>query len=198
MTLSPQTLEDAHVRLEPLDERHREALRPLANDPEIWALTTLRGDGGHFDAWFDGQLDGAARGKSIGHAVWSRSANAWAGHTAFLMIEPVHQRVEIGWTWYAAPLRGGVTNPACKRLLLTRAFAAGAQRVELKTHHRNLRSQRAMEKLGAIREGVLRSHVRCWTGERRDSVFYSILPDAWPDIEAGLNARLGDTLASRA
>jgi len=191
MDLRPQTLENAHVRLEPLTEAHREALRPLAAEDELWAMTTIRGDGPHFDPWFDLMLAGQSDGHQISHAVYAKAAQAYAGHSAFLIIHPAHARVEIGWTWYAAPYRGGVVNPACKHLLLGRAFEAGAERVELKTHHLNARSQAAMTKMGATREGVLRSHTPTWRGDRRDSVFFSILRDEWPTAETGLRARLG-------
>ncbi|WP_306015866.1 GNAT family N-acetyltransferase [Oceanicaulis sp. MMSF_3324] len=190
MQLDPQTLENAHVRLEPLSDTHREALRPLAQEEELWSLTTKRGDGVYFDPWFDGMLQGQAGGTQISHAVWSKATGAYAGHTAFLQIDRDNQRVEIGWTWYGAAYRGGVTNPACKALLLEHAFGCGAERVELKTHHLNERSQAAMLKLGAIREGTLRSHTRTWRGDRRDTVFFSILPEEWPGVQAGLELRL--------
>ncbi|MEO1040066.1 MAG: GNAT family N-acetyltransferase [Pseudomonadota bacterium] len=191
MRLFAMKLEDDHVRLEPLHEGHRKALRALADDPELWALTTQRGDGDWFDGWFDTVRTAHAKGLQISFAVFSKAANAYAGHTSYLSIAPDHQRVEIGWTWYAVPFRGGAVNPACKRLLLTHAFKSGAERVELKTHGLNQRSQRAMEKLGAVREGVLRSHTPTWKGDRRDTVFYSILKSEWPEVEAGLDARLG-------
>lgn len=190
MKLEPETLENAFVRLEPLKESHRETLRPLAVEAELWALTSLRGDGAHFDDWFDLMLGQQQAGGQISHAVRLVSTGELAGHTAFLAIEPVHQRVEVGWTWYSAPWRGGVVNPACKRLMLGRAFEAGAQRVELKTHGRNERSQRAMARMGAVREGTLRSHMQTWRGDRRDTVFFSVLPDEWPVVRAGLDARL--------
>ena len=191
MLLEPELLENAHVRLEPLKESHREALRPLAQDEEIWALTTKRGDGVWFDPWFDMMLKGQESRIQISHAVWSRATGSYAGHTAFLQIDRDNQRVEIGWTWYGAPARGTKVNPACKHLLMERAFGCGAERVELKTHHRNLRSQAAMTKMGATREGTLRRHLKCWTGEWRDTVWFSVLKDEWPDVKAGLEARLG-------
>lgn len=190
MTLEPAVLENSHVRLEPLEERHRDAVRPLADEAELWALTTVRADGPHFDSWFDAQLSAQRAGGQISHAVWVKAAGAYGGHTAFLALALSDARVEIGWTWYGAPFRGGVVNPACKHALMSRAFDAGALRVELKTHHLNQRSQRAMEKMGAVREGVLRSHRWSWTGERRDTVYYSVLADEWPNVRAGLEARL--------
>lgn len=190
MQLAPAILEDDTVRLEPLAQAHREALRAPADDPDIWAFMTQRGDGPHFDAWFDKMLAASAGPTQISHAVIEAVSGACLGHTAFLEISAAHARVEIGWTWYAASARGGAVNPACKRLLLARAFDCGAQRVELKTHHLNQRSQRAIARLGAVREGVLRSHYATWTGARRDTVMFSILRDEWPGVRDGLDARL--------
>jgi N-acetyltransferase len=190
MQISPALLENAHVRLDPLTEDHREALRPLAQEAELWALSSLRGDGEHFDDWFDLMLAGTRAGSQISHLVTNKAIGAPAGHTAFLSIVPDHARLEIGWTWYGAQARGTTVNPACKHLLMERAFACGAERVELKTHHRNLRSQAAMTKMGATREGTLRRHLKCWTGEWRDTVWFSVLKDEWPGVSAGLQARL--------
>lgn len=190
MNLQEDVLEDEFVRLEPLRDRHAGPLRALADDPEIWALTTMRGDGAHFADWFHLMHHETRLARQISHAVFDKVSGAYAGHTAYLSIAPAHGRVEIGWTWYGAPFRGTHVNPAAKRLLFARAFEAGAERVELKTHHRNARSQRAMEKLGAVREGELRSHTVTWKGERRGTVYFSVLKEEWPNVKAGLDARL--------
>ena len=194
MRFYARLLEDDHVRLEPLREVHREALRPLADDEALWLLTTERGDGKWFDRWFSDQLDRHARGLQISHAVYAKAQDAYAGHTAYLALAPEQARLEIGWTWYAEAFRGGVVNPAAKRLLLENAFDQGAERVELKTNANNAASRAAIAKLGAAEEGVLRSHSVTWTGERRDVVYFSILKPEWPDVRARLDARLGDTL----
>ncbi|MBO6796367.1 GNAT family protein [Maricaulis sp.] len=190
MHLDPITLENHIVRLEPLEERHREQLRGPANDPQTWQLTTIRGDGAFFDAWFDLMLAGQDKGDQISHAVWSKADERYVGHSSFLVISPKHERLEIGWTWYEAAMRGTRINPACKHLLLGRAFACGAQRVELKTHGLNKHSQNAMKKMGATYEGTLRSHTRTWRGDFRDTVWFSVLKDEWPAVSAGLEARL--------
>ena len=190
MKLEPLVLENAFVRLEPLDDSHREALRGLADDREIWAFMTQRGDGAHFDTWFDKMLAASAGPAQISHAVFDAASGTCVGHSAFLEISAPHARVEIGWTWYGASVRGGAVNPACKHLLLARAFDGGAQRVELKTHRLNQRSQRAIAGVGAVREVVLRSHYATWTGERRDTVMFSVLPDEWPAVREGLERRL--------
>lgn len=186
MDLKLQTLDGRFVTLEPMGEHHREALRPAAQEEELWTLTSLRGDGAHFDSWFDAMLAGQTRGNQISHIVRRKADNAVVGHSAFLEIVPAHRKVEIGWTWYSADARGGAVNPDCKRLLLGRAFACGAHRVELKTHFRNARSRAAMTKMGATEEGVLRENILCWTGEWRDSIYFSVLENEWPGVRQGL------------
>lgn len=189
MDLTSATLSNAFVRLEPLEERHRAPLRPLAADPSLWVQTSLNAST-HFDPWFDAMLAANAKGAQISFAVFDKRRAAYAGHTGFLAIAPDHDRVEIGWTWYGAAFHKSHVNPAAKRLLLAHTFGCGAVRVELKTGDQNLRSQGAMEKLGAVRDGVLRSHTKTWTGARRHSVFYSILADEWPGVRDRLDARL--------
>jgi len=190
MDLIATTLEDDILRLEPLAERHREPLRLLADDPSLWVQTSLNASGAGFDPWFEAMTTENITGRQISFAVFDKRSGEYAGHTAYLMIAPDHARVEIGWTWYGENFHRTHVNPAAKRLLLAHAFACGAQRVELKTGTENLRSQGAMEKMGAVREGVLRSHSPTWTGERRNAVFYSVLLDEWPAVKARLDARL--------
>lgn len=190
MELSPRLLESDWVRLEPLEEDHRERLRPIAADRQIWTHMSERGDGAHFDAWFDRRLAEQEAGQLIGHLVIDKASCAPAGHSSFLAISAAHRRLEIGWTFYAAPYRGTKVNPAAKLLLMSRAIEAGAERIELKTSGQNFRSQRAMAKLGLTREGMLRSHIITWTGRRRDSVYYSMLREEWPGIRVRLEERL--------
>lgn len=188
--MTPIALQNTHVRLEPLRADHRAVLRPLADDPELWALTTIRGDGAYFDAWFDLMLGQHTSGRQISHVVYEQESGEAVGHSAYLSLAPEHKRLEIGWTWYIASARGTSVNPAAKLLLLEQAFAAGARRVELKTHGLNQRSQNAMLKMGATREGVLRQHTRTWRGDWRDTVFFSVLDTEWPRVKDGLTARL--------
>ncbi|WP_421792562.1 GNAT family N-acetyltransferase [Hyphobacterium sp.] len=190
MELTPAVLENDWVRLDPMEERHREILRPVANEEDLWALATIRGNGEHFDNWFDLQLAGQAKGNQISHAVYRKSTQEYVGHSAFLAISPPHARVEIGWTWYTRGARGTEVNPAAKLALLGRLFECGAERAELKTHGRNKRSQAAMKKMGAIYEGTQRQHTRTWRGDLRDTVWFSVLKDEWPAVRDGLMARL--------
>lgn len=188
MKLEPKILKGEFVRLEPLAEHHREAMRMAANHESHWRWATKRGDGKYFDDWFDDMHRLHETGQAISHAVISNEVVI--GHSAYLGITPEFDRVEIGWTWYIPEQRGTRVNPQCKLLLIGNAFKQGAHRVELKTHIKNLHSQNAMAKMGATREGVLRHHVRLWDGSWRDTVYFSVLPDEWPGVEAGLKARL--------
>ena len=116
------------------------------------------------------------------------------GTTRYLNIAARDRRVEIGSTWYAPPVWGGHVNPACKRALLGHGFETlGLNRIELKTDLRNLRSQAAIAKLGATREGVFRRHMVLPDGHVRDTVYFSIIREEWP----GVKARLDERLASR-
>lgn len=112
------------------------------------------------------------------------------GRSCFLHIRPADRGVEIGATFLHPDVRGGAVNPEAKLLMLAHAFASGAMRVELITDARNLRSQAAIAKLGAVREGVLRAHKITWTGHRRDTVVFSIIEEEWPTVRAGLERRL--------
>jgi N-acetyltransferase len=193
MHLAPRPLKGKHVRLEPIEEGHREALRAAANDPEIWRFFPDRGDGSHFDALFERRLATHRDGTWIVHHVRRLADNALIGQTCYLNIDAYSARVEIGGTWYIRDARGGQVNPECKLLLMAAAFAAGAHRVELKTDARNAQSRAAILKLGAIEEGTLRRHTLMWDGFVRDTVYYSVLDDEWPGVRVGLERRLKDS-----
>jgi RimJ/RimL family protein N-acetyltransferase len=189
--IKPKILQNEYVRLEPMNEAHRELLRGPAQDSELWEWTTIRGDGEYFDIWFDQLLSAQVDNKAVSHVVFRKSDNAVVGHSAYLTISPTNKRLEIGWTWYAAEARGTAINPSCKRLLIGNAFNCGAERVELRTHGKNTRSQAAMKKMGAKYEGTYRRHMLTWKKDFRDTVYFSILKEEWPDVRDGLDARLG-------
>jgi N-acetyltransferase len=179
------------VRLEPLAEEHRESLRPVADDPRIWAYTLTAAHGPEFDRWFDEALAQRAAGLRLPFAVRCAAGAALLGSTSYLDPVPKHRRVEIGSTWYAPAAWGTAVNPECKLLLLAHAFEAlGLNRVALCTDLRNTRSQAAIEKLGAVKEGVLRAHMIAQGGRVRDTVLYSIVAADWPRVKAGLEERL--------
>jgi len=190
MRLTPEPLQDRWVRLEPIAPEHRDALRAAADDPAIWRWFPDRGDGAHFDALFEDRLAKARNGAWIVFTVVRQADQAVVGQTCWMAIEPAHQRVEIGGTWYAPAAQASAVNPAAKRLLLSAAFAAGALRVELKTDALNARSRAAILKLGAQEEGILRRHTRMWDGRMRDTVYFSVLDHEWPAVEARLRQRL--------
>jgi len=195
MELAATTLTHARVRLEPFEESHREALIGAAADPAIWTHIPFPVEARGFSAWFDWLMNERAAGRWIPHAV-IRIAPPFSGEdkivgqTCYLNIRPADAGVEIGGTWYAREVQGGMVNPACKLLLFERAFACGAERVELKTDALNARSRAAILKLGAQFEGVHRSHMRRKDGSLRDTAWYSVLREEWPAVRAGLEARL--------
>jgi len=197
---SPAPLEGRFVRLEPYDEAVRhEVQAALDGDLEAWSLFSRPGFGPHFDAWWSDAKESAAKGAALPFAIRRLSDARVVGTTSFLNLRPRDGGVEIGATFLNAEARAGAVNPAAKRLLLAHAFSGGlfgapAHRVELMVDARNLRSQAAVLKLGAVREGVLRKHKLTWTGHLRDTVALSITADEWPAVRARLDARL-DALA---
>lgn len=190
MKLQPAVLENAFVRLEPLEPAHREPLRAAcAADPEIWAaLYPYSMAGEHFDPRWGQLLAEAGCGSAIHFAVIA--GGAVVGMTSFLAPDPINASVEIGATYYRPDARGGPVNPAAKRLLLALAFAARARRVQLKVDALNARSRAAVSKLGAVQEGILRQDRVLWTGRVRDTVYFSVLAEEWPAVRTGLDARL--------
>lgn len=188
MRLEPRVLENAFVRLEPYAETHREAVRAaLDSDPAIWDIMPVNGGGDGFDVQWDKAL---ADDKRIAHAVVRLSDGAVVGTSSYLNIHQAFGVAEIGWTFYRADVRGGPVNPACKRLMIGAAFDAGARRVAFHVDTRNERSQAAVLKLGAKKEGVIRDHMVTWTGHVRSTAVFSILTDEWPEVRDRLDARL--------
>jgi RimJ/RimL family protein N-acetyltransferase len=162
-------------RAEPFAEHHRSALRAAcAEDSEIWAIyaNDFGPDG------FDGSIDhyvGNARNRTF--VLFD--GDELAGMSSFLGLDEARQVVEIGGTYYRPNLRGTGLNARIKDMMLKRAFDAGIRRVEFRVDARNARSQAAMAKLGAVREGLLRADRITWTGHIRDTVLFSILREEW-------------------
>jgi RimJ/RimL family protein N-acetyltransferase len=190
MTLTPVVLENAFVRLDPLEEHHREPLREAGNDPDLWRFANVNLDNTDFDAWMDHRLAEIAKGDAT-WAVFDKASNSYAGSTSYLAHVPAHKRVEIGWTWYARRVWAGAVNPSCKRMLLAHGFETlGFNRIELKADARNIRSCKAMERFGAKFEGVHRSHMVRPDGRLRDTAWFSVIREEWPAVRDGLDARL--------
>jgi RimJ/RimL family protein N-acetyltransferase len=192
ITLAPVTLEGHGVRLEPLTPAHREGLAVAAADGQLWELwfTSVP----HPDqaaAYISDALDGARAGLMLPWAVRELKTGAIIGSTRYHDTVPQIDRVEIGYTWYAATWQRTHVNTACKLLLLTHAFdVVGCQVVGLRTDNFNFASQRAIAALGAQRDGVLRHHQARRDGTVRDTVMFSILATEWPDVKRHLATRL--------
>jgi N-acetyltransferase len=184
------TLEGRFVRLEPIGERHSADLLDAASqDPVTFRYMGMDLSAGA-EVWPDYLAD-ALRPEYVAWATVDRASGRAIGSTRFGDIAPEHGRVEIGWTWIAPSHQRTAVNSEAKLLQLSYAFdALGAGRVALKTDGRNERSQRAIERLGGVREGVLRRHLRLPDGYVRDTVYYSILADEWPAVKGRLEASL--------
>jgi RimJ/RimL family protein N-acetyltransferase len=164
------------VRLEPLGEAHREALRAAcARDSDIWLLYAISYDPDHFDASFDGLVS-----RPSGQAFAIFEDGSLIGMSAYIGIEPERGVLEIGNTYYVPERRGTGLNYRVKDLMIRRAIDCGFRRVEFKVDNRNQRSQAAMARIGGVREGVIRAERITWTGHVRDTVLFSILADEWP------------------
>ena len=195
---APTRLCDEHVELEPLQLGHAAALEAAATDGELWNLWfTSAPAPGQARAYVEKALQGQADGMMLPFAVRERSSGEIVGTTRYYEIMPDLPRLAIGYTWYARRWQKSHLNTACKRLLLRHAFETlQCVAVEFHTDHRNLDSQRAIERLGAHRDGVLRAHKRRPDGSLRDTVCYSILAREWPDVDRWLGLRLQRLAAS--
>ena len=186
-------LPGGRVRLEPTQEAHVDALfalgpaadwaymsnSPPPTTPALWGRWMAR-------AWAE-----AAGGTALPFTVVVASGNP-VGVTRYMDYLPAHRLIEIGATWLSAGVRGSGVNAECKLLLLEHAFEAlGVERVQLKCDLRNERSQRAIERIGAVREGVLRRHRVCWDGFVRDTVMYSVVRPEWAGVKRRLEGMLG-------
>ena len=192
ITLAPVSLEGHGVRLEPLTPEHAAPLAEAAGDGRLWELWyTSVPTPDEVARYVADALAGQAAGHMLPWVVRDVATDTIVGTTRYHDIVPMIDRVEIGWTWYAARAQRTHVNTAAKLLLLTHAFeSVGCEVVGLRTDRFNTRSQRAIEALGAHRDGVLRHHQARRDGTVRDSVMYSILRHEWPDVKRHLGARL--------
>jgi RimJ/RimL family protein N-acetyltransferase len=188
MELAARILEAGRVRLEPFEERHREGLAALAAaEPDIFRHMPFAIAEKGYSWWFDILRADQAAGRSIPHAVFAD--DKLAGQTCYLNIRPRDAGVEIGSTWYARAAQGTFVNPSCKLALIANAFDQGAERVELKTDALNAQSRAALLKLGATFEGIHRRHMRRADGTLRDTAWYSVIREDWPEVRAKLEER---------
>ena len=188
----PVLLEGHGVRLEPLTPDHHDGLTAAARDGNLWELwfTTVP-EPEKARAYIEAALKGQAEGTMLPWAVRDLKSGAIVGSTRYHDIIPAADRVEVGYTWYAARMQRSHVNTACKLLLFEFAFdKVKCQVVGLRTDNFNFASQRAIEAIGAKKDGVLRHHQARRDGTVRDSVMYSVLAHEWPDVKRYLEFRL--------
>jgi RimJ/RimL family protein N-acetyltransferase len=185
-------LEGRHVRLEPLTESHHSALCEVGLDPDLWELIPYRVTSPEeMTAYIERALKDRAAGLTLPFATIDRASGKTVGSTRYMNVEPAHRRVEIGSTWIARPWQRTAINTEAKYLMLRYAFETlGCIRVELKTDALNRRSRNAIQRIGAMEEGIFRRHIVTWSGRVRDSVYFSVVDREWPRVKASLEARL--------
>ena len=189
--LAPISLTGAHARLEPLSHDHAEGLRAATRDGELWRLwyTAVPSPEG-MTAEIDRRLGLQRIGSMLPWTVFD-AAGRIVGMSTYMNVDAANRRVEIGSTWYAASSQRGPLNTQCKRLLLAHAFdTLGCIAVEFRTHRLNTQSRRAIERLGAQLDGILRAHMRLADGTLRDTAVYSITAAEWPTVRAHLDWQL--------
>jgi len=188
----PAALEGHGVRLEPLTREHHDGLVEAAQDGRLWELFfTSVPEPEQVHAYISGALAGQEKGEMLPWAVRDLKSGAIVGSTRYHDIVPASDRVEIGYTWYAQRCQRTHVNSACKLLLFEYAFERiKCKVVGLRTDNFNLRSQRAIEALGAKKDGVIRHHWPRRDGTIRDTVMYSVLAHEWPDVKKHLAFRL--------
>ena len=188
----PIVLEGGGIRLEPLTDDHHDALAEAASDGRLWELwfTSVPPREG-MRAYVIDALKGQADGHMLPWAVRDLTTGTIIGSTRYHDIVPQLDRVEIGYTFYAQSRQRTHVNTTCKLLLLAHAFdTLGCRVVGLRTDNFNFRSQRAIEALGAKKDGVIRHHAMRRNGTVRDTVMYSILASEWPDVRRHLESRV--------
>jgi RimJ/RimL family protein N-acetyltransferase len=191
--VTPVTLTGSHVRLEPLNEKHIPGLAETGAGQDFWHFMLYGEINTETDMqnWVLDILGRASKGTDLPFAVIDLASGRVAGATRYLNIVPKDRGLEIGGTWYGAEFQRTAVNTECKYLLMKHAFETlGAIRVQLKTDLRNERSQKAIERIGAKREGILRNHMILPDGYVRHSVFYSILDSEWPGVKRNLEEML--------
>ena len=187
------SLQGEHVRLDPIAAGDAAGLGDAARDGELWRLwyTTVPAPD-KVDAWIRTALDERDRGVSVPFTIRRANDGVIVGSTRYMNIVAPNKRLEIGTTWYRASVQRTPINTECKLLLLTEAFERiGCHGVELRTHSMNQQSRRAIERLGAKLDGILRSHVVMADATLRDTCVYSILAHEWPAVRSNLRFRLG-------
>jgi N-acetyltransferase len=181
------------VRLEPLARRHEKGLFTAARDERVWRWMPYDPSGSRegFRAWLEDALAASSAGTEAAFATVDVATGEPVGSTRYLALRPEHRGLEIGWTWLAPAHWQTGANVEAKLLMLAHAFERlGCLRVEFKTDSRNERSRAALAALPAKFEGIFRKHMLVRGGERRDSAYYSIIDDEWPEVRENLGRRV--------
>lgn len=192
MDIRPVTLEGRVVRLEPLSIVHHAPLCEIGLERELWQwiperVTTPE----EMRSYIEAALAAQASGTALPFATIERASGRAIGSTRFGNFDRANRRAEIGWTWLGIPWQRTAANTEAKYLMLCHAFETWkCIRVELKTDSLNERSRRAILRLGAKEEGMLRQHVVTWSGRLRHTVYFSILDSEWPGVKAALESKL--------
>jgi RimJ/RimL family protein N-acetyltransferase len=189
MKIEPVTLKGHLVRLEPLRMEHASELYEASRDPGLWTYKPVKQPRSltEMEQLIASVLQQQQAGACLPFAILSLERGCAVGETRYHSFMLQDRGLEIGWTWLAPSVQRTGVNTECKYLLLCHAFEAmGTIRVQFRAHHLNTNSQRAIERLGAVKEGVLRNHFIMPDGSYRHSVYYSILQSEWPSVKARL------------
>ena len=195
MKVEPVILEGQHVRLVPLTLEHAEQLLEAGKHEDIWRFLPMPQPRNltEMEQFIQAALDQQTLGNRLPFATIDRANGKAIGVTSYLDIQPANRGIEIGWTWLGHDYWRTPRNTEAKYLMLKHAFdTLGAIRVQLKTDSRNYISQNAIERIGAIREGVLRRHMIYPNGYIRDTVYFSIIEQEWPEVKTRLESKLAD------
>ncbi|MCM3411809.1 GNAT family N-acetyltransferase [Metabacillus litoralis] len=192
MEITPVVLEGDRVKIQPMEDDHVQELFDAGNHPDIWAYMPMKVQSiEDMKCLVNGALLAREQGTEFPFVIYDKESGKIVGSTRFLNISIANRNLEIGWTWLSPTVWRTRVNTECKYLLLKHCFETHETiRVQLKTDSRNVRSQQAMERLGAVKEGVLRNHVVMPDGYLRDSVFYSIIDQEWVLVKEKLESML--------
>ena len=193
MKVVPRVIRGSNVVLEPISLSHTKGLWEIGQESNDW-LYMPRPCFGSFEdaeAWVKNALALSVTGEQITYVLVSPTTKKLMGSTRYLNIKGLHRGLEIGWTWLGKAFQRSAVNTETKYLLLSHAFEVlKAHRVEFKTDARNIRSQHAIQRIGATKEGVFRRHAVVQNGFVRDSVYFSVIDTEWPDVKLALEEKL--------